>query len=116
MRFALIEALMLAISQCNFRRIIEGVWHHPRQLDRMYRFKPPKRSPKWCVSPRALEIRPASRPLTRMIARIFDTYRESEKSHSAAHLGGSGTPAAFRSTPAAISFARVSAFAARQTP
>ena len=83
MRSRLIEALMCDFS-INSDEIIEGFGTTRAKLDGMYRQAAEAFPEMVRITPEGMEIVQQGRPLTRMIARIFDTYEMSENSHSAA--------------------------------
>ncbi len=83
LRSRLIEALM-----CDFRidsaEICDSFGTSRAQLDSMYRRTAEAFPDMIRITPQGMEIVNEGRPLTRMIARSFDTYEMSESSHSAA--------------------------------
>ncbi|MFT7191576.1 MAG: oxygen-independent coproporphyrinogen-3 oxidase [Dinoroseobacter sp.] len=83
MRARLIEALMCDFA-INSDEIIEGFGTTRAQLEKMYRQASEAFPDMVRITSEGIEIVHEGRPLTRMIARTFDTYEMSENSHSGA--------------------------------
>lgn len=83
MRSRLIEALMCDFA-INSDEIIETFGTSRAALNKMYRQTAEAFPDMVRITAQGMEIVHEGRPLTRMIARTFDTYEMSEKSHSAA--------------------------------